>query len=47
MNDKLSQAELARALGLAKSRVTALKKLGMPVDSIDAAITCVMQARSR
>jgi hypothetical protein len=37
MNDEPSQAELARALGLAKSRVTAMKKRGMPVHSIDAA----------
>lgn len=37
MNGEPSQAEIARALGLAKSRVTALKKQGMPVHSIDAA----------
>lgn len=37
MNDGLSQAALATALGLAKSRVTALKKLGMPVSSVEEA----------
>lgn len=37
MNVALSQAKLAQALGLAKSRVTALKKLGMPVSSVEEA----------
>ena len=37
MNDEPSQAAIARALGLAKSRVTAMKKQGMPVHSIEAA----------
>ena len=35
--NKLSQSALARALGLAKSRVTALKIQGMPVHSVEAA----------
>jgi len=33
-----SQAAIARALGIAPSRVTALKLLGMPVDSVAAAL---------
>jgi len=33
-----SQAEIARALGVVRSRVTALKKRGMPVDSVDKAV---------
>ena len=37
MNDQPSQTALAKALGLAKSRITALKKLGMPTTSIQAA----------
>lgn len=37
MNNKLSQSKLAKALGLAKSRVTAMKKMGMPVHSLEAA----------
>ena len=37
MNGEQSQAAIARALGLAKSRVTAMKKQGMPVHSIEAA----------
>lgn len=37
MNDEPSQAAIARALGLAKSRITAMKKQGMPVHSIEAA----------
>lgn len=37
MNDEPSQAAIARALGLAKSRITALKKQGMPTDSVQAA----------
>lgn len=36
-NDEPIQAVIARALGLAKSRITALKKQGMPVHSIEAA----------
>ena len=38
MNDELSQTELAKALGLSKSRITAMKKDGMPTDSIEAAL---------
>ncbi len=37
MNNELSQTDLAKALGLAKSRITAMKKEGMPVHSIEAA----------
>jgi len=37
MNGELSQAAIAKVLGLAKSRVTAMKKLGMPVHSVEAA----------
>ncbi len=37
MNDEPSQAAIARAFGLAKSRITAMKKQGMPVHSIEAA----------
>ena len=37
MNNELSQAALAKALGLAKSRITAMKKEGMPVHSVAAA----------
>lgn len=37
MNEPPSQATIARALDIAKSRVTALKKIGMPVDSIEGA----------
>lgn len=37
MNGEQSQAAIARALGLAKSRITAMKKQGMPVHSIEAA----------
>lgn len=37
MNNEPSQAAIARALGLAKSRITAMKKQGMPVHSIEAA----------
>jgi hypothetical protein len=36
---KPSQAEIARALGVVRSRVTALKKLGMPVDSVESALS--------
>ena len=32
------QADIAKALGIAPSRVTALKLLGMPVDSVAAAL---------
>lgn len=34
---KLSQAAVGRALGIGRSRITALKKQGMPVDSVEAA----------
>ena len=37
MNNEPSQAAIARALGLAKSRITAMKKQGMPVHSVGAA----------
>ena len=37
MNDELSQTDLAKALGLAKSRITAMKREGMPTHSIEAA----------
>lgn len=37
MNGEQSQAAIARALGLAKSRITAMKKQGMPVHSLEAA----------
>ncbi len=37
MSDELSQTELAKALGLAKSRITAMKKQGMPTHSVEAA----------
>lgn len=37
MNNELSQTDIAKALGLAKSRITAMKKDGMPVHSIEAA----------
>lgn len=33
----LSQSELAKGLNLSKARVTALKKRGMPMDSVEAA----------
>ena len=36
-NAEPSQAAIARALGLAKSRITAMKKQGMPVHSVGAA----------
>lgn len=35
---KPSQAEIGRALGVVRSRVTALKKRGMPVDSVEKAV---------
>ena len=37
MSGEPTQAAIAKALGLAKSRVTAMKKQGMPVHSVDAA----------
>lgn len=36
---KLLHADLARALGVVKSRITALKARGMPVEHIEAART--------
>ena len=36
--DRLSQNDLAKALGLAPSAVTKLKKQGMPVDSVQSAM---------
>lgn len=41
-----SQAELARDLGLVRSRITALKQAGMPVDSIEAARAWRQQRQS-
>ena len=38
MSKPPSQAAIAKALGLAQSRVTALKLLGMPLDSVAAAL---------
>lgn len=36
--DRLSQNDLAKALGLAPSAVTKLKKQGMPIDSVQSAM---------
>lgn len=51
MNCEPSQAAIARALGLAKSRITAMKKEGMPVHSIEAAqawrVDCLDIARRK
>ena len=37
-NTQTTQSNIAKALGIAKSRVTALKAQGMPVTSVDAAL---------